>query len=149
MLKSVSLCFGVIAAVALCLSVIDAVSAQDLENVTVALAHVGPNPSSCGKVLGVESGTVNVHLNGARDQFKVIVSVSNALPNTTYVVDIRCVTAIGNLTSNSQGTGAAEFELPISALPAKDFFIDISVPNEGNGAGNYGDTFIAGPFNLN
>jgi len=148
MLKRVAPCFGVIAAVTLCLSLIDTAPAQDLENHTAALAHVGLNPSSCGKVLGVESGTVNVHLNGARDRFKVIVSVSNALPNTTYVVDIRCVTAIGSLTSNSQGAGAVEFELPLSALPANDFFIDISVPNGGNGAGNYGDTFIAGPFNL-
>lgn len=148
MLKRVFLCFGVIVAVVLCPGV-DTAPAQDLENVTATLAHVGLNPSSCGKVLGVESGTVNVHLNGVRDRFKVIISVSNALPNTTYVVDIRCVTAIGSLTSNSQGTGAAEFELPVSAVPASDFFIDISVPNGGNGAGNYGDTFIAGPFNLN
>lgn len=149
MLKRVSLGFGVIAAVALCLGVINTSPAQDLENYTAALAHVGLNPSSCGKILGVESGTVNVHLNGARDRFKVIVSVSNALPNTTYDVDIRCVAVIGSLTSNSQGSGAAEFDLPMSALPSSDFFIDVSVPNGGNGAGNYGDTFIAGPFNLN
>lgn len=149
MLKRVSLCFGAIAVAALCLGVINTSPAQDLENHTATLAHVGPNPGSCGKVLGVESGTVNVHLSGARNRFKVIVSVSNALLNTTYMVDIRCVAAIGSLTSNSQGAGAAEFELPISALPANDFFIDVSVPNGGNGAGNYGDTFIAGPFNLN
>jgi hypothetical protein len=149
MLKRASLCFGVIAAVALCPGLIGTAPAQDLENETADLAHVGLNPSSCGKILGVASGTVNVHLNSARDRYKVIVSVYNALPKTTYVVDIRCVGAIGSLDSNSQGTGAAEFDLPMSALPANDFFIDISVPNGGGGAGNYGDTFIAGPFKLN
>ena len=149
MLKKVSVCFGVIAAVVLCLGLNGAAPAQNLANETAALAHVGLNPSSCGKILGVESGTVNVHLNAARDRFKVIVSVYGALPNTAYDVDIRCLGAIGSLHSNADGTGAVEFDLPMSALPAKDFFIDISVPNGGSGAGNYGDTFIAGPFNLN
>lgn len=149
MLKRVSLCFGVIAAVALCLGLLRIARAQNLANETASLAHVGLNPSSCGKILGVESGTVNIHLNAARDRFKVIVSVYNAVPNTTYAVNIRCVGAIGSLGSNSDGTAAAEFNLPVSALPAKDFFIDISVPNGGGGANNYGDTFIAGPFNLN
>jgi hypothetical protein len=148
-LKRVSLCFGVIAVVALCLGLNGSSPAEDLANETADLAHVGLNPSSCGKVLGVESGTVNVRLNAARNRFKVIVSVCDALPNTTYAVNIRCVGAIGSLGSNSEGTAAAEFNLPISALPAKEFFIDISVPNGGGGANNYGDTFIAGPFDLN
>jgi hypothetical protein len=79
---------------------------------------------------------------------RINVSVHDALPNTTYVVDIRCVGQIGALTTNSQGTGTAHITLPRTAPPAP-FYIDIAVPPPGGGgAGGYGDTFIAGPFNL-
>ena len=74
------------------------------------------------------------------------------MPNTTYVLDIRCWTfgpqsELGTLTTDSDGAGTAHFELT-DVIPTDDFYIDISVKNGGGGAGNYGDTFIAGPFTL-
>jgi hypothetical protein len=38
--------------------------------------------------------------------------------------------------------------MDVSTVPANGFFIDLSVVNGGGGAGGYGDTFIAGPFDL-
>jgi hypothetical protein len=35
-----------------------------------------------------------------------------------------------------------------NVTPTPNFYIDISVKNGGGGAYGYGDTFIAGPFNL-
>jgi len=50
--------------------------------------------------------------------------------------------------TNSQGTGTAHVVLSnVSAAPGT-FYVDISVLNGGGGAGNDGDTFIAGPFTL-
>ena|ERR1035437_551144 len=123
-------------------------AAQD-ENGTASLVHVGLNPA-CGTVPGTDSGVVNVHLNAVQDLFKVNVSVHDALPNTTYVVDIRCQHQIGTLTTNGQGTGTAHVDLTASTSgPAPGpFYIDISVLGGGGGVGGYGDTFIAGPFNL-
>lgn len=82
----------------------------------------------------------------------VNLSVHDALPNKTYVLDIRCWTfgpqsELGTLTTNSQGTGTAQFKLN-GVTPVNPFYIDISVKNGGGGAGGYGDTFIAGPFTL-
>ena len=125
------------------------VAAQD-ENGTASLVHVGLNPSTCGTVPGKASGVVNVHLNAVQDRFTVNVAVHDALPTTTYVVDIRCQGKVGALTTNAQGTGTAQIDLPASASgPASEpFYIDVEVPNGGGGAGGYGDSFIAGPFNL-
>jgi len=122
--------------------------AQNADNDTAALVHVGLNPSTCGTIPGTNSGVVNVHFTANQNRFKVNVSVHDALPNTTYVVDIRCVGAIGSLTTNSQGTGTAQIDLSVAAPPSGLFYIDISVFGGGGGAGGYGDTFIAGPFSL-
>ena len=118
--------------------------AAPVENGHAPLVHVGPNPSSCtGPFTGSDSGVVNVHIHQNGNFLNV--SVHDASPNTTYVVDIRCVGKIGTLDTNSEGTGTAQIDLP-SSLPAS-FFIDVSVPPPGGaGAGGYGDTFIAGPF---
>src|ERR1700734_1614884 len=99
-----SLSFGVAVAVMLCLGLAVIAQADDADN-TAALIHVGQNPSSCGIIDGDHSGQVHIHVNADRRRFKVNVSVHDALPNTTYVVDIRCVGAIGSLTTNSRGTG--------------------------------------------
>ena len=108
------------------------------------LVHVGPNPSACtGPFAGTGSGVVNVHLDNSGNNLNV--SVHDALPNTTYVVDIRCVGAIGTFSTNSEGIGTASLDLP-STLPTT-FYIDVEVPPPGGaGAGGYGDLFIAGPF---
>ena len=119
-------------------------------NGTASLVHVGLNPSACTTVPGTDSGVVNAHLNAVQDRFGLNVSVHDALPNQTYVVDIRCQGQIGTLTTNGQGTGTAHIDLTASTSgPATEpFYIDISVLGGGGGSGGYGDTFLAGPFNL-
>jgi len=115
------------------------------------LLHVGANPSACtGPFSGPDSGVVNVASNVGQSTVDLNVSLQDALPNQTYVVDIRCVGQIGSVTTDSQGTGTARISLPISQVPAGAFYIDVSVaPPGGGGSGGYGDTFIAGPFALN
>lgn len=123
-------------------------SAHSSKNGHAALIHVGLNPP-CGTMPGPASGVVNVHFNPKRDRLMINVSVHNAQPNTTYVVDLRCIGEIGSLTTNSQGTGTAHIKLEnMASPPAGDFYVDISIKGAGGGIGGYGDTFIAGPFNL-
>jgi hypothetical protein len=123
--------------------------AANADNGTAHLVHVGLNPSACvGPFVGPDSGVVNVHYNAVQSRETVNVSVHDALPNQTYVVDVRCVGQIGSLTTNSQGTGTAQIDLANVTAPPGTFYIDISVLGGGGGAGGYGDTFIAGPFTL-
>jgi hypothetical protein len=136
-------CFGVVAA--MCLGAVGVAPADNADKESAALIHVGLNPSTCGTISGTDSGDVNVNFKVQR-WFKTNIFVYGALPNTTYVVDIRCVGAIGSLTTDSEGI--AKIHLPRVTPPSSPFYIDISVPNGGGGAGGYGDTFIAGPFNL-
>jgi hypothetical protein len=59
--------------------------------------------------------------------------------------------AIGTLTTDKAGTGSFQIDLWQEQVPAMgNFYIDIAVPAQpgGPGAGGYGDTYIAGPFNL-
>jgi hypothetical protein len=131
---------------------VPAVLAANDSNDHAALVHVGLNPATCGTVPGTDSGVVNVHYNKGQGRFMTELSVHDALPNTTYVLDVRCWAfgphaEIGTLTTNSQGTGTAQIKLD-GVTPVNPFYIDISVKDGGGGAGNYGDTFIAGPFNL-
>ena len=127
-------------------------------NGTAPLVHIGPNVTACSNGTpaaafpGTDSGVVNVHYNKVQDRFMVNLSVHDALPNTTYVLDIRCWTfgpqsEIGTLTTNSQGTGTAHLTLD-GVTPVNPFYIDISVKGGGTGAYGYGDTFISGPFTL-
>ena len=111
------------------------------------LIHVGLNPSTCATVPGTKSGEVTVHTNATRNRSRINLSVHGAVPNTTYAVDLRCVAQIGTLTTNGSGRGTAHINLSASLPTGTPLFIDISVPS-GAGAGGYGDTFIAGPFNL-
>jgi hypothetical protein len=145
MLKRISRRFGVAASVALFVGLVAIAPVDKADNDSGALVHVGSNPGSCGTTPGADSGMVDVHFNADRNRFKVNVSVHDALPRTTYVVDIRCVGQIGSLTTNSRGTGRVQIDLSRSAPPSDGFFIDISVYN----GVTYGDTFIAGPFVLN
>ena len=118
-------------------------------NGSAKLVHVGLNPFACsGTFAGDDSGVVNAHYSAVQDRLKINVSVHDALPNTSYDVDIRCVGKIGTLTTNSQGTGTAQIDLSNAASTPGTFYVDISVFGGGGGAGNYGDTFIAGPFTL-
>jgi hypothetical protein len=115
------------------------------------LVHVGANPAACtAPYSGPASGVVNVDNNVAQSSFDLNVSFQYALPDQTYVVDIRCVGKVGSVTTDSQGTGTAQVSLPLSQAPTGVFYIDVSVaPPGGAGSGGYGDTFIAGPFSLN
>ena len=131
-------------------------SSATASNGTAPLMHYGLNPADV-PVLDPgtpASGVVIVHYNKNQDRFKVNLSVHDALPNTTYVLDIRywafthtSADELGTLTTNSQGTGTAQFDVS-NVTPAPNFYIDISVKNGGGSAGGYGDTFIAGPFTL-
>ena len=142
--------FSVVGVAALACVGIGAAAQDDGYNANAALVHVGMNPPECGgpTLVGSKSGVVSTHFNQAQKRLKITVSVHDALPNTTYVVDIRCNGAIGALTTDSTGTGLVEINLFNDSAPA-NFYIDISVPNVGGGYANYGDTFVAGPFNLN
>ncbi len=131
--------------------------AANAYNGTAALMHQGVNPPECTAPFNgtdnTASGVVNVHYNVVQQRFMVNLSVHDALPNTTYVVDVRCdafgaAGPIGTLTTNGRGTGTAQIEFAQTTMPPT-FYIDIAVPPPGgSGAGGYGDTFIAGPFNL-
>jgi hypothetical protein len=128
----------------------------------------GNNPSCLGPTTNTSipnngvKGVVNVQYNKQQNRFSVNVAVHDALPNTAYVVDIRCWLfggqgAIGVLTTNGQGTGTFQKDLWIATDPnMAAFYVDISVLNAATvvgytgpiGAGGYGDTFIAGPLNV-
>lgn len=133
-----------------------ALAASDT-NGTASLNHVGLNPGTCspsegGAYAGPASGVVNVHYNTVQNRFMVNLSVHDALPNTTYVLDVRCFAfgpqnELGTLTTDAYGSGTAQFTLN-GVKPVNGFYIDISVKHGGGGAFDYGDTFIAGPFNL-
>src|SRR6478752_223787 len=95
------------AVVAIGIAVPVALAANDY-NGTAPLSNTGTTPT--------DSGVVNVHYNLVQDRFMVNLSVHDALPNTTYVLDIRCWTfgpqnELGTLTTNSQGTGTAQIKL--------------------------------------
>jgi hypothetical protein len=133
-------------------------SSATASNGTAPLMHYGLNPADV-PVLDPgtpASGVVNVHYNKNQDRFKVNLSVHDALPNTTYVLDIRywafthtSADELGTLTTNSEGTATAQFQIDVSNIVlTPNFYIDISVKNGGGGVGGYGDTFIAGPFTL-
>jgi hypothetical protein len=145
MMMKASLSIGVVAAGVLCWGLLLIAQADSTYSGTATLFHVGQNPNSCGTISGTDSGVANVRFDADRKRFKVNVSVYDALPKTTYVVDIRCVGAIGSLTTDSLGAAKAQINLSRSAPPPNGFFIDISVFN----GATYGDTFIAGPFDLN
>ena len=139
---------AIAASVVLSIGFVTVALGQTASNGTAALVSVGQNPAACaGPFIGNNTGVVNVHFNAVQHRLKINVSVHDALPNTVYVVDIRCVGAIGALTTNSNGTGTAEMHLYRDSAPGT-FYIDISVAGGGGGAGGYGDTYIAGPFNL-
>jgi hypothetical protein len=140
-----SLSFVVLAAGVFCLGLIFIAHAESIYRDTATLVHVGQNPNSCGTISGTENGVANVRFDADRKRLKVNITVYDALPKTTYVVDIRCVGAIGSLTTDSLGAGEAQIDLSRPAPPSSGFFIDISVFN----GTTYGDTFIAGPFDLN
>lgn len=146
MRERASLGLGAVVAIGLCLGLVGRAHARHAESHSAALVHVGLNPGSCESAPGIARGVVKVRFESARRPFKVNISVHDALPNTTYAVDIRCVGAIGSLTSDSQG--AAKVQIDVTTPPLNGFFVDLSVVNGGGGAGGYGDTFIAGPFNL-
>jgi hypothetical protein len=126
------------------------------------LVSIGNNVAACnvqennGPFIGLTKGVVNVQYNAQQTRFKVNVSVHDALPNATYDVDIRCrifgpvTNAIGQLKTNSQGTGTFQIDLSLDQVAAMaSFYIDIAIPGPGGpGAGGYGDTLIAGPLNV-
>src|SRR6516225_8695350 len=109
-----------------------AAMAQTTKTDNAPLVSIGPNvpyctgPNTVGGPLIPSfgnKGVVNVQYNAQQSRFKVNVSVHDALPNTTYVVDIRCwifgpKNAIGQLTTNSQGTGTFEIPLSLDKDPA-------------------------------
>jgi hypothetical protein len=154
-----------IAATALLLGLSGVALAQNATNDSAPLVSVGNNVQWCSgwnnqggsfaPGLG-NKGVAVVHYNPQKYRFSVNVSVHDAQPNTTYDVDIRCWVfgpqhAIGQLTTNKQGTGTFQIDLSLDKVEAMgNFYIDIAVPAQpgGPGAGGYGDTYIAGPLNL-
>ena len=155
--------FTKIVATALLLGLSATAFAQNATNAHAPLVSIGPNVAACwgpnnqgGPFTGINKGVANVHYNAQQKRFSVNVSVHDALPNTRYDVDIRCWVfgpqqAIGTLTTDKAGTGSFQIDLWQEQVPAMgNFYIDIAVPAQpgGPGAGGYGDTYIAGPFNL-
>jgi hypothetical protein len=153
------ICISLIVTAVLLFGLVGGALAQQAKNGNAPLVSIGLNVPACkadggGSFSGLNKGVANVHYNAVQKRFSVNVSVHDALPNTTYVVDVRCwvfgpQNAIGALTTNKQGTGTAQIDLFLEKAPEEDFYIDIAVPPPGNsGAGGYGDTYIAGPFDL-
>jgi hypothetical protein len=143
------------------LAVSGAAFAQNAKNANAPLVSIGNNVEACqmpnnGSFSGAVKGVVNVHYNAVQKRFQVNVSVHDARPNTAYDVDIRCWIfggngPIGTLRTDQYGTGTFQIPLWLEKAPEMgNFYIDIAVPPGagGTGAGGYGDTFIAGPFNL-
>jgi hypothetical protein len=154
---------SLLAATALLLGISGAALAQNAKNDNAPLVSIGVNVPACkgpndqgGSFLGLNKGVVNVHYNAEQKRFQLNVAVHDALPNTTYDVDIRCWVfgpqhAVGSLTTNKQGTGTFQIDLWLEKVPEMaNFYVDIAVPAQPNGpgAGGYGDTYIAGPFNV-
>jgi len=116
------------------------------------LLSVGQNPASCvGPFSGTNSGPVRIQTItgvGPNGFLQVRVALEDATPNTIYVVDIRCQKQIGTIRTNRRGNGSTN--IGIFGVPTgTSYFIDAAIPpgNGGTGAGGYGQTFIAGPFN--
>jgi hypothetical protein len=130
-------------------------------NITAALASVGLNVPACKTPTGVaftgtNKGAVTVSYNSEQKHLKILLSVHDALPNTVYVVDIRCwvfgpQNAIASFVTNGSGAGSTTIDLWMQYTPAMGtgFYVDLAVPSPlGAGDGKYGDTMIAGPFKI-
>ena len=123
-------------------------SAQDTPHAHGPLLHVGTNPASCtGPFDGKFNGNVRVHFYEDQKTLQISVEVHKAQKKTDYAIEIRCVGYLGTLTTDKHGDGVIAFSVPIND-PPKRFYINVAVPTGGSGTGGYGDTFIAGPFDL-
>jgi len=122
--------------------------AQDTPHARGPLLHVGTNPASCtGPFDGKFNGQVRVHFYADQKALQINVEVHKAQKKTDYAVEMRCVGYLGTLTTDKHGDGLINFSVPIND-PPKRFYINVAIPTGGNGSGGYGDTFIAGPFDL-
>lgn len=123
--------------------------AQDTPHARGPLLHVGTNPASCtGPFDGKFNGQVRVHFYADQKTLNISVEVHKAQKNTEYAVEMRCTGFLGTLPTDKHGDGIISFSVPIND-PPKRFYINVAIPPPGgSGAGGYGDTFIAGPFDL-
>ena len=120
---------------------------QDTPHARGPLLHVGLNPASCtGPFDGKFNGQVRVHFYADQKALQINVEVHKAQKNAQYAVEIRCAGFLGTLFTDKHGDGVIDLSVPIND-PPKRFYIDVAVPT-GSGAKGYGDTFIAGPFDL-
>lgn len=131
-------------------------------NVNNPMWHVGPNPASCNydpsttQGPSSKAGEAVFHVNSNLGTTVLDVSISGAVPNTPYDVDIRCTAPfpIGTINTDSYGNGAAVITLPQSLatfVSTNPFFVDSAIspstsPCPCAGAGGYGDTFISTQF---
>ncbi|MBI3300715.1 MAG: hypothetical protein HYZ72_01345 [Deltaproteobacteria bacterium] len=105
------------------------VAAQQALNVKANLYHqpfgAAVDCQGNGANTGVpDGGFVNAHLNLTEDSFIFNVHLQDGLPSTTYQVFVRCVGAIGTITTNSQGVGNATFSVSSIEMPST-FAIDM------------------------
>jgi hypothetical protein len=108
------------------------------DNAQSPLFHVGPNPATCDAGAGgPKSGNVTTHAT-PDGMGRIDVVIRDGVPNATYQVDHRCVTPIGSLTTNSEGTGTAHINT-FSPSALGTYFIDVF-----NAATN--DTYISNPI---
>jgi hypothetical protein len=119
-------------------------SAMAGENAQAPLLHVGPNPVTCDQGAGgpVE-GNTTVHSTPSGHGI-VNVVIRDGLPNTSYFIDYRCFFAIGNLTTNSRGTGTAHIYTALSPAAAGVGFIDVATPLPQGGL----DTYVSEPLSF-
>lgn len=70
--------------------------------------------SSCvaGGVPGTDSGVVVVHENAVQNVTHIHLELRNGLPDTTYYVAIRCIEYVGTFTTNDQGFGVFNTDVP-------------------------------------
>lgn len=121
-------------------------------NINQTMYHVGQNPADCSldpsaQPVTAKSGQAVIHVNAKSGTTVLDVSFSGAVPNATYVVDIRCVGQIGSLVTDAYGNGSDEILLN-SSQTSSSFSIDAAQPpgTGGTGVGGYGDTFVSAPF---
>lgn len=145
-LAATSLCLAG-ASSALAPAMADSPRGNTTTNINQTMWHVGLNPGNCGPGDADPGSTKNgqavIHVNTKQGTTVLDVSVSSAVADSFYVVDIRCVGAIGGFTTDSSGNGSTEISL--SSMPQTPFVIDASIPG-GGAFGGYGDTFVSSQF---
>jgi hypothetical protein len=126
------------------------VVAQGGKNVQATLFHAPPGTGDClgnGVSSFPEGGFVNVHFNSQQNRLIFNFHVEGALPNTTYEVGVRCISILGDFTTNSQGEGDLTVKSSAAGIVPGTFSLGVEGPIV-QGVCVCTDTFFTGPISL-